>query len=67
MQKGNKAMSKMTVTKIMLETKDGQAVHLTLAEAKDLYQQLHELFGEKPIMWLSYPIVIERERLPWPS
>lgn len=55
--------NKLKLTTIKLETKDGKAVELSLAEAKDLHDQLHELFGEKYVP--SIPIVIERERYPW--
>ena len=38
---------KLKLTKIELETKDGKKVQLSLTEAKELHNQLHELFGEK--------------------
>lgn len=55
--------NKLKLTTIKLETKDGKAVELSLAEAKDLHDQLHELFGPKFVP--QVPIVIERDR-PWP-
>ena len=55
--------NKLKLTTIKLETKDGKEVELSLAEAKDLHDQLHELFGTKYVP--SVPIVIERDRYPW--
>ena len=37
--------NKLKLTTIKLETKDGKEIELSLAEAKDLHDQLHELFG----------------------
>jgi len=55
---------KLKLTKIELETKDGKKVELSLDEAKELHDQLHELFGAKFVP--SVPIIIERDRYPWP-
>ena len=55
---------KLKLTKIELETKDGKKVELSLTEAKELHDQLHDLFGEKYVP--STPIVIERDRY-WPN
>ena len=38
---------KLKLTKMILETKEGQKVEISLDEAKDIYEQLHQLFGEK--------------------
>lgn len=54
--------SKLKLKTIKLETADGKTVELSLAEAKDLHDQLHELFGPKYVP--QTPIVIERDR-PW--
>jgi len=54
---------KLKLTKIELETRDGKKVELSLDEAKELHDQLHELFGSKFIP--SVPIIIERDRYPW--
>ena len=54
---------KLKLTKIELETKDGKTISLSLDEAKELHDQLHDLFGTKYIP--STPIVIERDRYPW--
>ena len=43
-------------------SRDGK-VRLTIEEAKALYRQLHDLFGEKVVTIHSEPIVIER----WPT
>ena len=40
-------MSKIKVTGLELETTSGQKVKLTLAEAKELHEQLESLFGAK--------------------
>lgn len=56
--------TKLKLKTIKLETADGKTVELALAEAKDLHDQLHELFGTKYVP--QAPIVIERDRYPWP-
>ncbi len=56
--------NKLKLKTIKLETADGKTVELSLAEAKDLHDQLHELFGTKYIP--NAPVVIERDRYPWP-
>ena len=54
---------KLKLTKITLQTADGKTVELSIQEAKELYEQLDDLFGEKtaPLAPLT-PIYIER---PW--
>jgi len=54
---------KLRLTTIKLETKDGKAVELTLDEAKELHDQLHDLFGAKYLP--STPVEIERDYYPW--
>ena len=56
--------TKLKVTRIMLTRRGGDEVELTIDEARDLYNQLAELFAPKlaPLA----PIVIEREVLPQP-
>lgn len=56
--------NKLKLKTIKLETADGKTVELSLAEAKDLHDQLHELFGTKYVP--NAPVVIERDRYPWP-
>ena len=58
------AKKKLKVTGLELETKDGKKVGLTLAEAKDLHEQLDELFG-KEVPGPAYPIYIDRWRPYW--
>jgi hypothetical protein len=62
-------MSKLKLSGIELETSGGQTVNLTLDEAKELHDQLHELFGVKYVP--SAPIYIDCDRylrrLPWES
>ena len=36
----------MKLSKITLEDEDGHKIHLSPEKAKDLYAQLHELFGK---------------------
>ena len=56
---------KIMLTKVMLTTKEGADISLSLAEAKDLYEQLRQLFEQKPVFVPSVPIIIERNR--WPE
>lgn len=53
-------MTKLKLTKLVLETKGGKSVELSMDEAKELHDQLHELFGTKYVP--SQPIFIDR----WP-
>ena len=39
---------KLKLTKLEFESESGQKIALSLAEARELYAQLHEIFGEKP-------------------
>lgn len=55
---------KLKLTTIGLTTKDGKRIELDVAEARDLYNQLHELFG-RPSYIPTWPIIIERDRYPW--
>lgn len=50
---------KLKLTKLELETEDGKRVELSLAEAKELYEQLHELFGDKTVYLPSQPVAID--------
>ena len=52
---------KLKLTKICLETKNGENIDLGLDEAKDLYDQLHSLFGETKVYIPSAPVVIDRD------
>ena len=56
-------MSKLKLSGIELETSSGQKVKLTLDEAKELHDQLNELFGVKYVP--SAPIYIDCDRY-WP-
>lgn len=53
---------KVELTAIEITTEQGMT-KLTIDEAKELYRQLHELFGEKAITIPSTPIIVER----WPT
>ena len=57
------AKRKLKVTGLELETKDGKKVNLTLSEAKELHEQLDELFGSKYNP--SYPVYIDRWHQPY--
>src|ERR1035437_9602606 len=57
--KGEKMRDKVELTGLKIKTKDG-VFELSIEEAKQLYLQLHELFGEKVIHMPSAPIIIER-------
>lgn len=56
---------KIELSKLTLTTKEGTEVDLTVAEAKDLYEQLRQLFEQKPVFVPSVPIIIERDRWPY--
>jgi len=56
---------KLKLTKIELETKDGKKVSLSIEEAKDLHDQLHDLFGQNVQFIPSRPVIIERDHYPW--
>ena len=47
---------KLCITKIEIEIKAGKKIELSLAEAKELHEQLYELFGDKFTM--HYPAYI---------
>jgi hypothetical protein len=53
---------KLKLTSIQLKTKDGEEITLLMDEARELYNQLHELFGDKTTYVPSAPIIIERDR-----
>lgn len=53
---------KIELSKLTLTTKEGTEVDLTVAEAKDLYEQLRQLFEQKTVFLPSAPIFIERNR-----
>ena len=48
------------LTKLTLTTRDGREVGLSVQEAKDLFDQLNELFGPK--YTYQTPIIIERDQ-----
>lgn len=53
---------KVKINSIEIETKDGKKTSLTLAEAKELHEQLNGLFGKNIQYIPSQPIVIDRDR-----
>ncbi len=54
---------KIKLKRIVLKTSEGKEVSLTLEEAKELSDQLSELFGPKYIPY--QPVVIDRYYPPW--
>jgi hypothetical protein len=55
------ARKKLKVTGLELETKDGKKVALTLDEARELHEQLDDLFGKEVQYVPSQPIYVR----PW--
>ena len=53
-------MSKIQLESLVLKTKDGKQVKLSLVEAEDLYKQLDSLFGTKVTYVPSKPFIIDR-------
>ena len=57
--------TKLKLTNLELETNDGTKVKLSLDEARELYEQLHELFGNKTVYLPGAPVIIDRWRTPY--
>ena len=59
---------KIKITGLELKTKDGKKVELTLEEAKELHEQLDELFGKEVKYVPSTPIYVRSwwETNPYP-
>jgi hypothetical protein len=57
--------NKIQLTGMEITTKTGEKIVVSVEEAKELYDQLHKLFGEKPVV--SYPIYIEPYRWKYPN
>lgn len=55
---------KLKLTGIKVKNSDGEEIELTMEEAKDLHEQLDELFGKETIT-ITQPVYIERERHYW--
>lgn len=56
--------SKIKITNLELVTANGQPILISIEEAKDLYTQLHALFGEKEVV-KNYPVYVERPSPYW--
>ncbi len=56
---------KIKISKIEVKTSDGKKVDLTLEEAKELYEQLDKLFGDKTVYVPNSPLVIYKDRWPY--
>lgn len=52
--------AKLKITKLELKTASGEKISLTIKEAKELFNQLEELFGIKNTLLPTTPIIIER-------
>lgn len=55
---------KVKVASIEIRYPDGSAKQVSIEDARELYTQLKELFGEKVVNVPATPVIIERER--WP-
>ena len=55
---------KVKVAAIQIQYPDGEVKQVSIEDAKALFQQLEELFGEKTVVVPSQPVIIERDR--WP-
>lgn len=55
-------MEKIKVTSIKIKNTDGKEIELSIEDAKELYIQLRELFGDKQVIIKSEPIIIEQYR-----
>lgn len=47
-------MKKHKIVSIDIELEDFEPIHLKLSEAKELYEQLHELFGSKSVNYVPW-------------
>lgn len=56
---------RIELSKLVMTTKDGVAIDLTITEAKDLYEQLRQLFERKTVFLPGTPIVVERRHWPY--
>lgn len=64
------AKSKIRITNLELTTSSGQIIGLSIEESKELYQQLHELFGSKEApkeILKPYPVYVDRYNPYWQS
>ena len=57
---------KTKLIKIILETKEGSQVELTIDEAKELHEQLNAIFSQTVKYIPSAPIIINKEVWPQP-
>ncbi len=55
---------KVTVNGITVAFPDGSIKELSIDHARELFNQLNDLFGSKVTIMQNYPVVIEREV--WP-
>lgn len=59
-----KQKTKLRVNALTITTQDGKEINLSLEDAKELYAQLHELFG-KPTEHPTTPIYIPYKKPPF--
>lgn len=55
---------KVKVASITVQYPDGDTKDISIEDAKQLFKQLEELFGDKTAVVPSMPVFIERDR--WP-
>jgi hypothetical protein len=55
---------KLKVAAIQIQYPDGEVKQVSIEDAKELFKQLEELFGDKTVVVPSTPVIIERDR--WP-
>lgn len=58
-------MSKIKFTKLTVEMKSGETIEFTMEEAKELYDNLDELFGKK-VQYVKAPARAEYDRWNFP-
>lgn len=56
--------SKVRVGSIQITHTDGSTIEFSIEDAKELYRQLDDLFGEKQVLVPRTPVIIERDH--WP-
>lgn len=58
-------MSSVKITKLELTLQDGEKIYYTIEEAKELYEQLHEIFGRNTYIGVPTTPNIKPATYPW--